>query len=127
MGKNNPRYANGNRRRKYRARFKAMGLPCAICGRPIHYDEPSDAKHPWSFVIDEIYPVSRFSEFGFLTPAHAAADWDNLQPAHWACNAKKSARTMAEIKTHKGGMGISGKGTVKNNNRIMVHQQDGDW
>ena len=53
----NPRYANGNYRRKCRARFKAMDAPCGICkGRlgPIHYDEPSDSKHPLSFVIDEI-------------------------------------------------------------------------
>ena len=60
----NPRYANGNLRRKHRARFKAMGAPCGICGGklgPIHYDEPSDHKHPLSFVIDEIRPVSRWS------------------------------------------------------------------
>ena len=56
--KNNPRYANGSLRRKMRARLKAMGLPCHICGRPIHYDEPSDAKHPLSFVVDEIIPVT---------------------------------------------------------------------
>ena len=62
MGKN-PRYANGNQRRKYRARFKAMGAPCGICkGKlgPIRYDEPSDAQHPLSFVIDEIKPISRY-------------------------------------------------------------------
>lgn len=55
----NPRYANGSLRRKYRARFKAMGGECGICaGRlgPIHYDEPSDAAHPLSFVIDEKRP-----------------------------------------------------------------------
>lgn len=46
--KNNPRYANGNLRRKHRARLRAMGCECGIChGRfgPIHYDEPSDAAH----------------------------------------------------------------------------------
>ena len=45
----NPRYANGTLRRKYRARFRAMGCACGICkGKlgPIHYDEPSDAQHP---------------------------------------------------------------------------------
>lgn len=54
--KNNPRYANGNLRRKHRARLRAMGCECGIChGRfgPIHYDEPSDAAHPLSFVVDE--------------------------------------------------------------------------
>ena len=64
----NPRHANGNLRRKYRARLKAQGGPCGICGGrlgPIHYDEPSDARHPLSFVVDEIKPVSRWREFGY--------------------------------------------------------------
>ena len=59
----NPRYSNGNLRRKYRARLKSIGAACGICsGRlgPIHYDEPSDSAHPLSFVIDEIRPVSRW-------------------------------------------------------------------
>ena len=90
---NNPRYATGNQRRKYRARLKAAGAPCGICqGRlgPIHYDEPSDAQHPLSFVIDEIRPVSRWKQFGYESPAAAAADWNNLQAAHWICNMRKS-------------------------------------
>lgn len=95
----NPRTANGNLRKKHRARFKAMGLPCAICGRPINYDEPSDYKHPYSFVIDEIHPVSRWQEFGYDSPAHAAQDWNNLQPAHYICNAAKGARVLTQKKT----------------------------
>ena len=93
MSRTNPRHQNGNLRRKHRARLKVMGCPCGICrGRlgPIHYDEPSDAQHPLSFVIDEIRPVSRWKEFGYDSPAAAAQDWGNLQAAHWICNAKKS-------------------------------------
>lgn len=93
MKKNNPRYKNGTLRRKYRARLKAIGGPCGICGGklgPIHYDEPSDAKHPLSFVIDEIHPVSRFREFGYDSPEAAAQDWNNLQAAHYCCNLAKS-------------------------------------
>lgn len=89
---NNPRYQNGALRRKLRARLKAMGCECGICkGRlgPIRYDEPSDAKHPLSFVVDEIHPVSRWREFGYDSPAQAAQDWNNLQAAHYICNAKK--------------------------------------
>ena len=89
----NPRYANGTLRRKYRARFKAMGAPCGICkGKlgPIRYDDPSNAKHPLSFVIDEIRPVSRWYQFGYTSPRAAAEDWDNLQAAHYICNAQKS-------------------------------------
>ena len=96
----NPRYANGNQRRKNRARFKAMGAPCGIChGRlgPIHYDEPSDHLHPLSFVIDEIHPVSRWREFGYASAAAAAQDWSNLQAAHYCCNAAKSDKTRLTV------------------------------
>lgn len=91
--KANPRYKNGNLRRKHRARLKALGCECGICkGRlgPIHYDEPSDAKHPLSFVVDEIIPVSRYKEGGYKSREECANDWNNLQSAHWICNAKKS-------------------------------------
>lgn len=96
-GKNNPRYANGNLRRKHRARIRAMALPCAICGQPIDYDAPSDARHPRSFVIDEIVPVSRYKEAGYASREQAAQDWNNLQAVHYACNSLKSAHTMREI------------------------------
>ena len=92
----NPRSANGNLRRKHRARLKAMGAPCGIChGRlgPIRYDEPSDAQHPLSFVIDEIRPVSKWRQFGYPSKEAAAQDWDNLQAAHRCCNAAKGAKT----------------------------------
>ena len=97
----NPRYTNGALRRKYRARFKAMGAECGIChGRlgQIHYDEPSNAQYPLSFVIDEIRPVSRYREFGYPTPQAAATDWGNLQAAHWICNAKKSNKVPEDTK-----------------------------
>lgn len=93
---NNPRYHNGNRRRKYRARIKAMGLPCHICGKPINYDEPSDHLHPLSFVIDEIIPISRWKEFGYNSPREVAEDFDNLAPAHYICNLRKSNRVEGE-------------------------------
>ena len=50
----------------------------------------SDAKHPLSFVVDEIIPVSRWREFGYDSPEAVARDWNNLQPAHYCCNAAKS-------------------------------------
>ena len=99
MGNNNPRYANGSLRRKHRARLKALGNPCGICkGRlgPIHYDEPSDSKHPLSFVVDEIIPISRWKEFGYDSPQAAAQDWGNLQAAHYICNQKKSNKLENE-------------------------------
>lgn len=73
------RYArNGSRRRKLRARLRAMRLPCAICGMPIDYDLP--AGDPMSFEVDEIVPVSLGGN---------ELDWSNLQPAHRSCNQRK--------------------------------------
>ena len=92
----NPRYSNGALRRKYRARFKAMDAPCGICRGalgPIHYDEPCDAEHPLSFVIDEIKPVSKWRQFGYDSPQAAAKDWTNLQAAHRCCNSAKGSKT----------------------------------
>lgn len=96
----NPRSQNGNLRRKYRARLKAMDAPCGICGGklgPIHYDEPSNYKYPLSFVIDEIIPVSRATSFGYESARQAAEDFNNLQAAHYICNQRKSSQTMNEL------------------------------
>jgi len=110
----NPRYSNGALRRKYRARFRAMNAECGICkGRlgEIHYDEPSDHLHPLSFVIDEIKPISRYKEFGYSSKEEAAQDWNNLQAAHFCCNAAKSNK-------------IEGDRVNKIKERII---QDGAW
>lgn len=98
-GNKNPRQSNGNLRRKYRARFRAMDAPCGICRGmlgPIHYGEPSDSAHPLSFVIDEIKPVSRWKQFGYPSAEAACMDWSNLQAAHYICNAKKSDHVEGE-------------------------------
>lgn len=92
-----------------------MGAPCGICcGRlgEIHYNEPSNAQHPLSFVIDEIKPVSRWKEFGYDSPESAVLDWNNLQAAHWICNAKKSNKIFVN----------EGKKTV-----FKVNLTDGEW
>lgn len=109
----NPRCANGSLRRKHRARFKAMNAPCGICGGrlgPIRYDQPSDAQHPLSFVIDEIRPISKFRQFGYKSREEAAQDWQNLQAAHRCCNAAKSNKVF------------TGKVPVK-----RANLSDGDW
>ena len=100
MSKSNPRWANGTLRRKHRARFKAMDAPCGICrGKfgPIHYDEPSDAEHPLSFVIDEKIPVSKAYLYGYDSERQAAEDWNNLQAAHYFCNQRKSNKLNFSI------------------------------
>ena len=98
----NPRYKNGNARRKAQAHFRAMNASCGICGGrlgPIHYDEPSDASHPLSFVIDEIKPVSKWRQFGYDSPEAAAQDVNNLQAAHRCCNAAKGSRVDFRLVT----------------------------
>ena len=95
----NPRWKSGLRR-KYRQRYKAMQAPCALCGGRlgrIHYEEPSDAKHPLSFVIDEIIPISKWREGGYDSPAAAADDFNNTQPAHYICNQAKGNRINFSI------------------------------
>ena len=76
-----------------------MQAPCGICGGalgPIDYTAPSNAGHPFSFVIDEIRPVSKWRQFGYDSPEAAAQDWENLQPAHYCCNAAKSNKTFSD-------------------------------
>lgn len=78
MSKPNPRRANGNLRNKIRARIKARGDVCALCGMPIDYSLP--AGDPWSYEVDEIIPVSRGGD---------PLDINNCQPAHRICNQRK--------------------------------------
>ena len=96
-----------------------MQAPCGICGGRlgrIHYEEPSDSKHPLSFVIDEIIPVSKYKAGGYSSRVEAAADWGNLQAAHWICNARKSAHLT-------GTGGASGQKKEK----YFVNVSDGNW
>ena len=78
MSKPNPRRSNSTRRNKIRARIKAQGLPCALCGAPIDYSLP--AGDPMSFEVDEIIPVSLGGD---------PLDITNCQPAHRICNQRK--------------------------------------
>lgn len=88
MGKRNPRRTNGWRRDQVRKWLKDQGRPCALCGKPIDYSlttwtDPKDGKvkrHPWSFEVDEIVPVSR---------GGSPYDRANVQPAHRICNQRR--------------------------------------
>jgi len=91
----NPRQSKSNVRRQLAARIRATGAECGICHGlrgPIHYDEPSDSRHPLSFVLDEIHPVKYWQQYGYPSPAAAAIDPNNVQAAHWCCNAEKGAK-----------------------------------
>lgn len=113
-----PRRANGSLRKKNRARLKAMRNECGIChGKlgPIHYDEPSDYKHPLSFVVDEIIPISKYKEYGYSSKRAAAEDFNNLQAAHYWCNQQKS---------NKVGFSIKKVQSARERRKIA---SDGDW
>ena len=100
----NPRYGNGNFRRKMRKRMAYENAPCHIChGKrgPIDYAAPSDAAHPLSFVIDEIIPISRYKEFGYESRKACAMDPENLAPAHWICNQEKSNKINFSLEGSK--------------------------
>ena len=120
----NPRYKNGALRRKHRQRFKAMGLPCAICkGRlgEIDYSN-SDPKNPRGFVIDEIIPVSKWREAGYASAEACANDFNNLQPAHRWCNSQKGNKLNYSLAQQGGHQ----KKNIKENNNKPI-KLDGDW
>lgn len=78
----NPRRANGWRRDRQRARIRAQGQACCICGMPIDYT--LKAPDPWSFVVDETIPLKHG---GTMT-------YDNQRAAHWWCNRIKSTHSL---------------------------------
>ena len=95
----NPRQSNGSLRRKQRARWKSLGLPCGICGKPIDYSlgmivDPATGRkrpHPMSFVVDEIVPVSQ---------GGSPFEFSNTRPAHWICNARRGDGTRRKSTTN---------------------------
>lgn len=67
-------------------RFKALAVtvrnqhrPCCICGQSIDYT--LDPKHPASFTVEHLQPLS--------THPHLAEDPANLDAAHRACNSQR--------------------------------------
>ena len=83
--KPNLRNRNGHRRRQLRKRVASLGLPCAICGKPIDY--ALDPGHPMSYELDERVPVGLGGD---------PLDPDNVQPAHRICNERKGMKVSSE-------------------------------
>ncbi|MFE3381915.1 HNH endonuclease [Streptomyces anulatus] len=75
----NPR--NGRPYRRLVAAVKALGHPCARCGRPI--DPRLNARHPMSFTLDHAIPLALGGSL--LDPA-------NARSMHRRCNSAKGAR-----------------------------------
>lgn len=83
----NPRYANGHRRRRLRARVLSHYTHCALCGRPV--DKTLPPNHPGAPEVDEKIPVSRGGN---------PLLWSNVQLAHRICNQRKGNRTHTTTK-----------------------------
>ncbi|WWM24861.1 HNH endonuclease [Streptomyces sp. B21-104] len=76
----NPR--NGRPYRRLVASLKTAGLPCWLCGHNI--DGRLTEKHPLSFTLDHVVPLSKGGDL--LDPA-------NARPAHRSCNSSRGNRT----------------------------------
>lgn len=78
----NPR--NGRPYRRLVAAQKAKGLPCWLCGHNIPANV--DARHPLSFTLDHVHPLSLGGSL--LDPA-------NARSAHRRCNSARGNREPA--------------------------------
>ena len=99
-GKANPRRRNGSLRDRNARRLRHEGRPCWICqafGRASAIDYSLPARHPMSFEVDELVPVSKYWLGGYHTPEECANDYSNLAAAHRSCNQWRSNRTVAEV------------------------------
>lgn len=68
---------------RHRARLRALGAPCHLCGLPIDYSLKSP--DPMSFVADHVKPRAKGGSDGYA----------NQAAAHKVCNEKKGARDYA--------------------------------
>ena len=93
MRPRNPRYANGHRRRKLRAKILTEEHSCWLCGQLV--DPNLSHPDPWSPTIDEIIPISR---------GGSPYDRDNCRLAHLHCNQRRgngSARQRAIVTPYR--------------------------
>ena len=99
----NPRRRGGSERDKLRVRIAAEHRPCWICqvmGKSAKASKINYAlrfPHPYSFVLDELVPVSKYWLGGYATPEAAALDYNNLAAAHKCCNEWRSNKTVEEV------------------------------
>ena len=87
----NPRNSNGNARRKLRMWLRSQGRPCWICqafGRNGDIDYSLPARHPYSFEVDELVPVSK---------GGSPIDRSNVDAAHRCCNQWRGNKSVAEV------------------------------
>jgi len=91
VSKPNPRNANGSRYRKGRAALRARGEPCWICrafGRAGDIDYSLPARHPYSFELDHLVPISKGGD---------PYDPRNQAATHRCCNEWRGNRSVEEV------------------------------
>ena len=71
---------------------------CRLAGKSGVIDYSLRFPHPYSFVIDELVPVSKYWLGGYATPEAAALDYNNLAAAHKCCNEWRGNKTVDEVK-----------------------------
>lgn len=87
----NIRRSNGTRRDAVRSWLRSQRRPCWICrafGRSGEIDYSLPARHPLSFEVDELVPVS----LGGSPFARS-----NVDAAHRCCNQWRSNKTVDEV------------------------------
>ena len=116
---NNPRRSNGYQRNLRIKRLKSEGRPCWICvlaGKSGTIDYSLRYPHPYSFVVDELVPVSKYWLGGYPSAQAAALDYANLAAAHKCCNEWRGNKTVDEVKRLIGEMR---QGNAKETPRIV--------
>jgi 5-methylcytosine-specific restriction endonuclease McrA len=83
---------NTAQRNRDRARIRATGAACGICGDPIDYTLPY--LDPMEYVVDHIIPLIKGGR------DHIS----NKQAAHRLCNSKKRSRLVAPIVRRSGSL-----------------------
>lgn len=118
-----PRWKNGTQRRKVQAKLRSECRPCWICrafGRTGTINYALRFPHPYSFVLDELVPVSKYWMGGYATPEAAALDYANLAAAHKCCNEWRNNKTVEEV------LAIA-KGKKRGRRPPGQHETSRDW
>ena len=68
------------------AKWDASNHTCILCGQPI--DETLPPRHPMSRTLEHITPIAQGGTHNL----------DNLDLAHYSCNASKGAKTLEEYR-----------------------------
>ena len=69
-----------------------------LAGKSGRIDYSLRYPHPYSFVVDELIPVSKYWLGGYASAEEAALDYKNLAAAHKCCNEWRSNKTVEEVK-----------------------------